>query len=204
MDVEFTNALFGFVWQAGQDGPDDGGHKTPGDRGGFTRLGITEQTWLAWQTSNNHAFEPITAAPLSELAALYYAQYWKPITYNTNPSIGLRLSLFDFGITAGCGRSIKLLQALLGFTGKDLDGMMGPFTATRASARDQTILIDQLSQAQEDYYKSLSDFHLFGNGWLARTRRRRITAQGLNKQINSLYSVVRSSQIYADYLAENP
>lgn len=203
MDAEFTNALFGFVWLPGQEGPDDGGHATAGDRGGFTRLGITAATWTNWCQANGLGTLDIRQAPLGELASIYYAWYWKPVSYISGPSPGVRFSLFDFGITAGPRTAIRQLQQILTFTGKDLDGMMGPYTCAKASVFDQPTLINALAGAQSAYYQSLADYERFGNGWRARTLRRRTTAIGLSAFKNSVFGSAHQSDLYRKYLSES-
>jgi lysozyme family protein len=48
------------------------------------------------------------------------------------------------------------------------DGVIGPVTLAAVNAQDSDWLIEQFSQAKEDFYRSLETFETFGKGWLNR------------------------------------
>jgi lysozyme family protein len=74
-----------------------------------------------------------------------------------------------------------LLQAKLGVTA---DGIVGPMTlGALAAAPDATVrpmvLLLGLAEAQSAYYRTLYNFPIYGDGWLARTGRRLAAAISL-------------------------
>lgn len=73
--------------------------------------------------------------------------------------------VFDFGVNAGPGRAVSLLQRL---AGAKVDGSVGPKTIEAVRACNGPDLIDRYAQEREAYYRGLSTFDEFGNGWLAR------------------------------------
>jgi lysozyme family protein len=109
---------------------------------------------------------------LTELEArqIYTAFYWNVMSCDQLPR-GLDIEVFDFGVTAGTGRSAFTLQTLLGFTGADLDHVLGNETATAASKAPLDKLLDGFNAARLKYYSGCKGYNVFGAGWDARTRR---------------------------------
>jgi lysozyme family protein len=73
--------------------------------------------------------------------------------------------VFDMGVNAGVGRSIKTLQTAVGVTP---DGGFGPMTMAAVQSVDPATLIERFSAEKVVFYRSLSTFATFGNGWLNR------------------------------------
>jgi lysozyme family protein len=73
--------------------------------------------------------------------------------------------VFDFGVNAGPGRAIKLLQSVIGTA---VDGAIGPKTLDAVKKVPIETLMVEYTQAKEDYYKSCVEFPIYGRGWLAR------------------------------------
>jgi len=73
--------------------------------------------------------------------------------------------VFDFGVNAGPGRSIKLLQTAVGVPA---DGGLGPITMKAVLAAEPSELIKKFSAEKEAFYRSLDDFKVYGEGWLNR------------------------------------
>ncbi len=78
---------------------------------------------------------------------------------------GIDLMVFDFGVNAGPGRAVSLLQRLVG---AKVDGSVGPKTLEAVRAATCLDLIDRYAAEREIYYRSLPTFGDFGRGWLAR------------------------------------
>ncbi|MCR0981775.1 putative peptidoglycan-binding domain-containing protein [Roseomonas populi] len=74
--------------------------------------------------------------------------------------------VFDFGVNAGPGRSIKMLQGCVGVAA---DGAFGPKTLAAVVQANPARLIEVLAKARMTYYRSLSTFDTFGLGWTRRT-----------------------------------
>lgn len=147
----------------------EGGYvNDPNDPGGCTNMGITINTLKTWRGDPSLTCEDVKSLGEPEVGLIYASSYWAPVWGNQLP-VGLNLQVFDFGVNAGPYRSISKLQALVG---TDVDGIMGPNTleATDNYCDDHGVseVIDAYSQIRQDYYESLSNFSIYGNGWTAR------------------------------------
>ena len=145
------------------DDPRDPGNKLPDGRKSSTMLGVTQYNW------EQHVGHQVTHDDMRKLTAadvepLYKKKYWDVVRADELPS-GIDYLVFDMGVNAGPGRSIKLLQTAVGVTP---DGGFGPMTMAAVQAVDPNELIERFSQAKEDFYRSLTTFATFGKGWLNR------------------------------------
>ena len=141
----------------------DNGNSLPDGRKGSTMLGVTQFNWerhLGHEVTHDH-MRRLTPA---DVEPLYKKKYWDVVRADELPS-GIDYLCFDMGVNAGPGRSIKLLQAAVGVPA---DGGFGPMTMAAVLAADPVKLIEDFSQAKEDFYRSLNDFSVYGTGWLNR------------------------------------
>ena len=141
----------------------DNGNKLPDGRKGSTMLGVTQFNW------EQHVGHQVTHDDMRKLTPadvepLYKKKYWDVVRADELPS-GIDYLVFDMGVNAGPGRSIKLLQAAVGVTP---DGGFGPITMKAVQAADPVKLIQDFSDAKEDFYRGLNDFSVYGTGWLNR------------------------------------
>lgn len=136
----------------------------PSDPGGETNLGVTKRVWEEWV---GHPVESLKKLTKDDVAPLYEQKYWRPCYGEVLPR-GLDYSLFTFGVNAGPGRSVKLLQQSLGLV---CDGIIGP--RVREKLRDSNIadVIQRFTELRREYYRSLATFSIFGRGWIARTNK---------------------------------
>ena len=135
----------------------------PQDPGGMTNLGVTKRVWEEY--TGHEADEKIMRGLTPEkVAPLYEQRYWRPCYGEVLPR-GLDYCVFSFGVNAGPGRSVKLLQSAIGCVP---DGVIGP--TTRGLIRESNIanLIAKFSESRRQYYRTLKNFPVFGRGWLAR------------------------------------
>lgn len=147
----------------------------PRDPGGATNHGITIATLSAWLG------KPATVEDVRDLTEetateIYRARYWDRVSGDELPA-GIDLMVFDFGVNAGPSRSIRRLQQAVNV---DDDGIIGPITlgAVRTHFEaDADALISEIALLQEQYYRSLSSFRVFGHGWLDRLDRREILSK---------------------------
>lgn len=156
---------------------EEGGYSdTPGDSGGPTNYGITLATLSAWRGRQCTAAD-VRALTQAQASAIYRSDYWGAVEGDYLPP-GLDLMTFDFGVTSGPGTSAILLQRVLDV---EQDGIIGPVTLAAAECAIDVLRsrIEALGAAQADYYRSLSSFPEFGDGWLARTTRRQAAAMSL-------------------------
>ena len=141
----------------------DNGNKLPDGRKGSTMLGVTQFNW------EQHVGHQVTHDDMRQLTPtdvepLYKKKYWDVVRADELPS-GIDYMVFDMGVNAGPGRSIKLLQTAVGVTP---DGGFGPMTMAAVQAADPVELIEKFSFWKEQFYRGLDDFKTYGTGWLNR------------------------------------
>jgi lysozyme family protein len=145
------------------DDEQDKGNKLPDGRKGSTMLGVTQFNW------EQHIGHEVTHDQMRKLTPadvepLYKKKYWDVVRADELPS-GIDYMVFDMGVNAGPGRSIKLLQASVGVPA---DGGFGPLTMAAVQAANPVELIEQFSRNKESFYRGLDDFKTYGTGWLNR------------------------------------
>jgi len=157
-----------------QDDERDDGNKLPDGRKGSTMLGVTQFNW------EQHVGHQVTHDDMRKLTAadvepLYKKKYWDVVRADELPS-GIDYMVFDMGVNAGPGRSIKLMQSALGVTP---DGGFGPMTMAAVQAADPVELIEKFSQEKEAFYRSLEKFTVYGEGWLNRVAAVKLKASSM-------------------------
>jgi len=142
----------------------------PADPGGATMKGITFATFQShYPGSTLDDLRNITDEQVSDI---YRSGYWNAVKGDDLPS-GVDLSVFDMGVNAGPGRSVRQLQSAVGVLA---DSVIGPISMAAVAAADPIALIGNLWRRQTSYYEGLSTFPTFGHGWLARAEQRRAVA----------------------------
>jgi len=153
----------------------EGGYvNNPADPGGMTNLGVTKATWENWVGRASDEAEMRSLTP-EKVEPLYKKKYWDAVRADDLP-VGLDYLMFDFGVNAGPGRAIKVMQSAVGVTP---DGGFGPLTLAAVQAIDPVELIEKFSQAKEDFYRSLGTFATFGKGWLNRVADVKVKANSM-------------------------
>ncbi|MDB5507314.1 MAG: hypothetical protein JWR75_1952 [Devosia sp.] len=152
----------------------------PQDPGGATNLGITRKTLARWRRVSPWWGLPVAevkALRRAEAAAIYAADYWKPVHAGELPP-GIDLAVFDFAVNSGPARAAKTLQGVLGVTA---DGRIGPATLAAVKARVALYgaagLIDALSGRRLQFLTRLATFATFGRGWTRRVEAIRVAAR---------------------------
>jgi lysozyme family protein len=138
----------------------------PSDPGGMTNLGVTKRVWEEY-TGHDADEKTMRGLTPEKVAPLYEQKYWRPCYCEVLPR-GLDFLCFSFGVNAGCGRSVKILQTSLGLIP---DGIVGPRVREKISQSNIADLIKNFSESRREYYKSLKTFPIFGKGWISRTDR---------------------------------
>jgi lysozyme family protein len=153
----------------------EGGYvNNPADPGGMTNLGVTKATWENWVGRASDEAEMRGLTP-EKVEPLYKKKFWDAVRADDLP-VGLDYLMFDFGVNAGPGRAIKVMQSAVGVTP---DGGFGPLTLAAVQAIDPVELIEKFSQAKEDFYRSLGTFATFGKGWLNRVADVKVKANSM-------------------------
>ncbi|HYZ32229.1 MAG TPA: glycosyl hydrolase 108 family protein [Crenalkalicoccus sp.] len=135
----------------------------PADPGGATCYGITRQVLSEWRGREATAAD-VSALDQAEAREIYRARYWNAMRCGELPA-GVDLMVFDFGVNAGPGTAVRLLQRL---AGAEPDGAVGPKTLAAARGQPAPALIARYAEGREAYYRALPGFPSFGKGWLAR------------------------------------
>jgi len=141
----------------------DNGNKLPDGRKGSTMLGVTQYNWENY-IGHQVTHEQMKKLTPANLEPMYKKKYWDAVRGDDLPS-GIDYLVFDMGVNAGPGRSIKLLQQSIGVPA---DGGLGPITLAAVKAADPQKLIEDFSKEKEEFYRSLPTFNVYGNGWLNR------------------------------------
>jgi lysozyme family protein len=150
----------------------------PADPGGATNLGITQRTLSEFRDAEVTE-EDVRALTRAEAREIYRARYWIPMRCADLPA-GIDLMVFDFGVNAGPGRSVRLLQRSAGVTA---DGAVGPITLASVQACRPSDLITRLAEGRMAYYKGLESFPTFGRGWTRRVDQTRQAALAMSAEV---------------------
>lgn len=100
----------------------------PGDPGGKTHWGITQDDWAAYCRAKGLVFKDVSLMTPIEVQDVYVAHYWKPMRCASLQVRGFprtALVLFDGAVNQGSGFMAKALQRVLGVIA---DGEIGPKT----------------------------------------------------------------------------
>jgi lysozyme family protein len=134
--------------------------------------GINSGSWPA-QFATIAALAQASRAAAVE--AFYQAQYWNNwLAQLAADDVAKRI--FDFGINAGAGTSIRTLQQAINALGGKLtvDGGWGPMTLTAANAADPAALVQAFIAARVAHYRAIVVANpgdaRYLNGWLARAQ----------------------------------
>ena len=140
----------------------------PQDPGGATYRGITLRLYRSWACRPYANAAELQALSDGEVQAIYGACFWNPVRGDQLPP-GLGLTAFDIAVNEGVREGALALQRALGIVA---DGSIGPETVAAATRADVTALLHAIAVDQQSYYRSLTTFSVFGQGWLNRVSAR--------------------------------
>ena len=141
----------------------DSGNHLPDGRQGSTMLGVTQYNWENW-IGHEVTQDQMKKLTPDDVKPFYKKKFWDVCRCDDMPS-GIDYLIFDFAVNAGCGGSAKVLQRAVGVVP---DGGIGPITLAAVSKYNADELIEKFSEAKEAFYRSLSNFDVYGKGWLNR------------------------------------
>ena len=154
---------------------EEGGYSNhSADPGGMTNLGVTKRVWEEW-TGKSATEQEMRSLTHEQVTPLYKKRYWDAIKGDDLPS-GVDLCVFDCAVNAGVSRAVRFLQHAAGVTE---DGIIGPATLAAVKSKGATAIIADFCAQREFHYKSLSNFPVFGKGWMARLDRIEDEARGM-------------------------
>jgi Glycosyl hydrolase 108/Predicted Peptidoglycan domain len=135
----------------------------PNDRGGPTNFGITLATLKSYEDNQGLTADNVKKLTPDMAKEIYRTAYWNRMQCGALPP-GLDLEVFDFGVNAGPGEAVKMLQKIVGVTA---DGSIGPITLAAVRALNTRDLISRYSDARLAFYKGLNQPE-FEQGWTTR------------------------------------
>lgn len=151
----------------------------PDDPGGPTMDGITIKTLSAWRKAPV-SVEELRLLKSDERNAILTAQYADTIRFNDLP-VGLDYCVLDCSVNSGPNRAGRMLQEILGMTGRDIDGVIGAHTLDVLTGK--RYVSDQINlycEARLKFMKSLKNWRSFKNGWTKRVERVQVEALRLS------------------------
>jgi hypothetical protein len=124
-------------------------------------------------------FAAIAALPqggrAAAVEAFYQAEFWNSwLAQLVSDDVAKRV--FDFGVNAGSGTSVRTLQQAVNAVGGSLtvDGGWGPLTLAAANAAASAALVAAFIQARVAHYEAIAAANpadaAYLKGWLARAR----------------------------------
>jgi lysozyme family protein len=141
----------------------DSGNHLPDGRQGSTMLGVTQYNWENW-IGHEITQDQMKKLTHDDVKPFYKKKFWDVCRCDDMPS-GIDYLIFDYAVNAGCGGSAKVLQRAVGVVP---DGGIGPITLAAVNKYNANELIEKFSEAKETFYRSLSNFDVYGKGWLNR------------------------------------
>lgn len=140
-----------------------------------TRYGIVQTEYNTFRAGVSKPQQSVELIAMAEVITIYSQGYWNTMKCGSLPD-GVDFVLFQMGVNIGTRRAIGILQGIVG-TGQD--GIMGPATVAAAAKLNPAELIDELLNAQDAYYKKISNTNPVRNsqylaGWLNRTTKVRV------------------------------
>ena len=146
----------------------------PSDPGGMTNLGVTKRTYDEYHGTDidEEGMRQLTKA---DVEPIYRRNYWDRCRCQDLAS-GLDWAVFDFAVNAGTGRAARTLQKAVE---AEQDGSIGPLTLMLVNKQQSENVINRIAVYREEFYRSLSNFDVFGRGWLRRNDETRKKALAL-------------------------
>lgn len=95
---------------------------------------------------------------------IYKRDFWDRIHADTL-SDGIAFQVFDFAVNSGIETAVRKLQAAAGVAD---DGIWGPHTQAAIAAMSESKLIMRFVAERLDFWRKLSIWPKFGNGWAGR------------------------------------
>lgn len=144
----------------------EGGYAdVPGDRGGRTKYGITEETLKDAIRQGLIGAISIRDLTSEQARVIYKALYWHPLKLQDVKGINIAAEIFDTAVNSGTRKAVLIAQLALEYLGEaiDLDGVIGPATLNLINkwcVKDPRALFVALNGIQFIHFCAIIDPHL--------------------------------------------
>lgn len=156
--------------------PWEGGYTNDAnDPGGPTNWGITIADARAYWKPTASAAD-VKSMPKSMAEDIYRKHYAIPIRYDDLPA-GVDISVLDYAINSGVGRSGKVLRRLVGLP--DNTSAVTDEVIAAVKKRDPKALINAIDNERLAFLKTLKIWPTYANGWSRRVTECRTLALAL-------------------------
>ena len=149
----------------------------PDDPGGRTNMGITQAVYEKY-LGRKVTEQEMKDMKTGDVRIIYKENYWDKVKGDDLPA-GIDFCVFDWAVNSGVCRASKALQKVVGAVA---DGVIGPNTLKEVNSADAQVVIEQLTDAREEFYKKLSTFDTFGKGWLSRNEKTAVFSLEMNQK----------------------
>lgn len=127
--------------------------------------------------SHAHPHLDIRSLTPAAVKPIYKAKYWDKVRGDDLPS-GVDLVTYDAGVNSGPARGARWTQQAVGFTGKKVDGKIGPVTLAALASVAAVVIVTKATDYRLAFMQGLKIWDTFGRGWGRRVGS--IRAMGLN------------------------
>ena len=149
----------------------------PDDPGGRTNMGITQAVYEKY-LGRKVTEQEMKDMKTGDVRIIYKENYWDKVK-GDDLTAGIDFCVFDWAVNSGVSRASKALQKVVGAVA---DGVIGPNTLKEVNSADAQVVIEQLTDAREEFYKKLSTFDTFGKGWLSRNEKTAVFSLEMNQK----------------------
>jgi len=135
----------------------------PGDRGGRTKYGITEDTFkYSLERGIISGVSDIRDLTTAQAKAIYRVLYWFPLRLQDVKDISIAAEIFDTAVNSGTKKAALIAQLALDYLGEtlDIDGDIGPVTLgliTKWALKDPRALMVALNGIQFIHFCAIVD-----------------------------------------------
>ncbi len=132
-------------------------HDIPGDRGGKTYAGISENNWPRWEGWGKIRADEFDSELTGMVRSFYKTHFWDKIQGDGINAQDVAYHMFDFAVNAGLKTAVRMVQRIVGATP---DGIFGNQTFTRinemvADEKDERIFVVTFSLFKVFRYKDI-------------------------------------------------
>ena len=134
----------------------------PNDPGGETMYGVTKRVAQA-----HGYYGDMRKLPKAFAKKITEQSYYKAVKGDQLDRL-IAWQLTDAAYNHGPKQAVKFLQRAIGFTGKSVDGLIGPATLGAVAKMDKNDVVLLFNAERIEFYTGLRGWISFGKGWARR------------------------------------